>query len=55
MTESNGEAGQAALLLLGVVAALLTGLVVLFAFGQVLAPRAGTRGRPIWRRSRRRR
>ncbi len=41
MTESNGEAGQASLLLLGVVAALLTGLVVLFAFGQAL----GAKGR----------
>jgi Transglycosylase SLT domain/D-alanyl-D-alanine carboxypeptidase len=39
--ESNGEAGQASLLLLGVVAALLTGLVVLFAFGQAL----GAKGR----------
>jgi soluble lytic murein transglycosylase-like protein len=38
MTESNG---QASLLLLGVVAALLTGLVVLFAFGQAL----GAKGR----------
>jgi soluble lytic murein transglycosylase-like protein len=41
MTESNGEDGQASLLLLGVVAALLTGLVVLFAFGQAL----GAKGR----------
>ena len=41
MTESNGEAGQASLLLLGVVAALLTGLVVLFTFGQAL----GAKGR----------
>jgi hypothetical protein len=41
MTKSNGEAGHAALLLLGVVAALLTGLVVLFAFGQAL----GAKGR----------
>ena len=39
-TESNGEAGQASLLLLGVVAALLTGLVVLFAFGQALGAKA---------------
>jgi Transglycosylase SLT domain/D-alanyl-D-alanine carboxypeptidase len=38
---SNGEAGQASLLLLGVVAALLAGLVVLFAFGQAL----GAKGR----------
>src|SRR5919109_2896753 len=41
MTESNGEDGQASLLLLGVVAAVLTGLVVLFAFGQAL----GAKGR----------
>jgi soluble lytic murein transglycosylase-like protein len=41
MTESNGEAGQASLLLLGVVAALLAGLLVLFAFGQAL----GAKGR----------
>jgi hypothetical protein len=41
MTGSNGEAGQASLLLLGVVAALVTGLVVLFAFGQAL----GAKGR----------
>jgi soluble lytic murein transglycosylase-like protein len=41
MTELNGEAGQASLLLLGVVAAVLTGLVVLFAFGQAL----GAKGR----------
>ena len=41
MTESNGEDGQASLLLLGVVAALLTGLVVLFAFGQA----SGAKGR----------
>jgi soluble lytic murein transglycosylase-like protein len=41
MTDSNGEAGQASLLLLGVVAALLTGVVVLFAFGQAL----GAKGR----------
>jgi soluble lytic murein transglycosylase-like protein len=41
MTESNREAGQASLLLLGVVAALLAGLSVLFAFGQAL----GAKGR----------
>jgi soluble lytic murein transglycosylase-like protein len=41
MTESNGEDGQASLLLLGVVAALLIGLLVLFAFGQAL----GAKGR----------
>jgi soluble lytic murein transglycosylase-like protein len=41
MTQSNGEAGQASLLVLGVVATLLTGLVVLFAFGQAL----GAKGR----------
>jgi Putative Flp pilus-assembly TadE/G-like len=39
MTGSNGEAGQAALLLLGVLAALLAGAVVLFAFGQALGAR----------------
>jgi hypothetical protein len=39
MSESNGEAGQAALLLLGVLAALLAGVVVLFAFGQALGAR----------------
>jgi soluble lytic murein transglycosylase-like protein len=41
MTQSNSDAGQASLLLLGVVAALLTGLLVLFAFGQAL----GAKGR----------
>jgi soluble lytic murein transglycosylase-like protein len=41
MTQSSGEAGQASLLLLGVVATLLTGLVVLFALGQAL----GAKGR----------
>jgi Transglycosylase SLT domain/D-alanyl-D-alanine carboxypeptidase len=41
MIESNGEDGQASLLLLGVVAALLTGLMVLFAFGQAV----GAKGR----------
>jgi soluble lytic murein transglycosylase-like protein len=41
ITESNGEDGQASLLLLGVVATLVTGLVVLFAFGQAL----GAKGR----------
>jgi soluble lytic murein transglycosylase-like protein len=41
MTQSNSEAGQASLLMLGVVAALLTGLMVLFAFGQAL----GAKGR----------
>jgi hypothetical protein len=39
MTESNGEAGQAALLLFGVLAALLAGVVVLFGFGQALGAR----------------
>ena len=38
---SNAETGQAALLLLGVLAALLAGVLVLFAFGQAL----GTRGK----------
>jgi Putative Flp pilus-assembly TadE/G-like len=37
----NGQAGQAALLLLGVLAALLAGTLVLFGFGQAL----GTRGK----------
>jgi hypothetical protein len=41
MAGSTGEAGQASLLLLGVVAALLAGLMVLFAFGQAL----GAKGR----------
>jgi Putative Flp pilus-assembly TadE/G-like len=41
MSESNSQGGQASLLLLGVVAALLAGLVVLFAFGQAL----GAKGR----------
>jgi hypothetical protein len=36
---SRNEHGQASLLLLGVVAALLAGLVVLFAFGQALGAR----------------
>jgi D-alanyl-D-alanine carboxypeptidase/Putative Flp pilus-assembly TadE/G-like len=40
MTESNGEAGQAALLLLGVLAALLAGVLVLFGFGQALGVRS---------------
>jgi hypothetical protein len=39
MTESNGEAGQVALLLLGVLAALLAGTLVLFGFGQALGAR----------------
>jgi hypothetical protein len=39
MTESNGEAGQATLLLLGVLAALLAGVMVLFGFGQALGAR----------------
>ena len=37
----RGESGQAALLLLGVVAVLLVGVLVLFAFGQAL----GAKGR----------
>jgi D-alanyl-D-alanine carboxypeptidase-like protein/putative Flp pilus-assembly TadE/G-like protein len=41
ISESNGEAGQAALLLLGVLAALLAGTLILFGFGQAL----GTRGK----------
>jgi hypothetical protein len=36
---SKGEAGQAALLLLGVLAALLAGALILFAFGQALGAR----------------
>jgi hypothetical protein len=45
----RGERGQASLLLLAVVAALLVGLLVLFAFGQALGaigsrPRAGGSG-----------
>jgi hypothetical protein len=41
VTGSNGEAGQASLLLLGVAAALVAGLVVLFAFGQAVGARGG--------------
>lgn len=40
-TGARGESGQASFLLLGLAAALLTGLVVLFAFGQAL----GAKGR----------
>jgi soluble lytic murein transglycosylase-like protein len=36
---SNGEAGQAALLMLGVLAALLAGVLILFGFGQALGAR----------------
>jgi hypothetical protein len=36
---SNGESGQAALLMLGVLAALLAGVLVLFGFGQALGAR----------------
>jgi hypothetical protein len=39
ISESNGEGGQAALLLLGVLAALLAGVLVLFGFGQALGAR----------------
>ena len=39
MTGSNGEAGQAALLMLGVLAALLAGVMVLFGLGQALGAR----------------
>ena len=39
MTGSNGEAGQAALLTLGVLAALLAGVLILFGFGQALGAR----------------
>jgi hypothetical protein len=38
-TGSNREAGQAALLLLGVIAAVLVGVLVLFGFGQALGAR----------------
>src|SRR5688500_19217086 len=41
MTGLDGESGQAALLFLGVLAALLAGTLVLFGFGQAL----GTRGK----------
>src|SRR5215218_11343123 len=41
VADSHRQSGQASLLLLGVVAALLAGLVVLFAFGQAL----GAKGR----------
>jgi len=39
MVGSNGEAGQAALLMLGVLAAVLAGVLVLFGFGQALGAR----------------
>src|SRR5688572_31338257 len=41
MTGLDGESGQAALLFLGVLAAILAGTLVLFGFGQAL----GTRGK----------
>jgi hypothetical protein len=53
MTESNGEAGQAALLLLGVLAALLAGVMVLFGLGRPSMRGASISGRRIWRPSRR--
>lgn len=37
---SHGQSGQAALLMLGVLAALLTGVLVLFGFGQALGARS---------------
>src|SRR5215212_2177468 len=39
MVGSNGEAGQAALLMLGVLAGVLAGVLVLFGFGQALGAR----------------
>jgi D-alanyl-D-alanine carboxypeptidase/Putative Flp pilus-assembly TadE/G-like len=42
MTGSSGEAGQAALLMLGLLAALLLGVLVLFGFGQALGARGHT-------------
>jgi hypothetical protein len=42
MIGADGEAGQASLLLLGVLAALLAGTLILFGFGQAL----GGRGKP---------
>ena len=39
ITGSNGEAGQAALLMLGLVAVVLAGVLVLFGFGQALGAR----------------
>jgi uncharacterized membrane protein len=39
MAGSDGEAGQAALLMLGVLAAVLAGVLVLFGFGQALGAR----------------
>src|SRR5215217_8207766 len=41
---SHRQAGQASLLLIGVVGALLAGLLVLFAFGEALGPRGATSG-----------
>jgi hypothetical protein len=52
---SSGEAGQASLLLLGVVAPRLAGLVVLFAFGQALGAKGRHQRAADLRRSRRRR
>jgi hypothetical protein len=40
MSASDGQAGQAALLFLGVLAALLAGTLILFAFGQALGARS---------------
>jgi hypothetical protein len=40
-TRSDRESGQAALLLLGVLAALLASVLILFGFGQALGGRAG--------------
>ena len=53
--ELGPERGQAALLLLGVLAALLAGTLVLFGFGQALGARSKPSGRRTWRRSRPRR
>jgi hypothetical protein len=43
---SHRPSGQASLLLIGVVGALLAGLLVLFAFGEALGPRAAISGGP---------
>jgi hypothetical protein len=43
---SHRQSGQTSLLLIGVVGALLAGLLVLFAFGEALGPRGATSGGP---------
>ena len=45
------ERGQALLLMLGVVGALLAGVVLLFAFGNALGAKGRYSARPTWRRS----